>query len=97
MKRPTHVVIGGLSYKIRYEDWNDSRELDEGVFGCILYQDLEIYIADNVSENAKSMALLHEMVHGVYSVMGKEVNENRVLTFSHLLHAALKSINYKAV
>lgn len=72
MEIPKSVKIGGITYEIRVaNEWLDHESAD----GEMFYDNVNgnvIYIRETLSEDAKMVTLIHEILHGCNSTINHE-------------------------
>jgi len=92
MKIPAKVKIGWREYRI---EQGEHRIADNGgdLYGEIQYEQGRIYIYDKQSEENKAVSLLHEIIHGILYLCGREKqrgDEGLVTALSENLYQVIK-------
>lgn len=92
MNIPEKVKIGWREYRIVQ---GEHRTADKGgdLYGEIKYEENEIYLYNRLSLDEKAVTLLHEIVHGVLYLSGrnKERNDEGLVTaISENLYQVIK-------
>jgi Zn-dependent peptidase ImmA (M78 family) len=82
---PTKVKVGALTYKITLDD---RLHEDHGLMGQVNPVDTIIKIASGLSEQQRTVTLLHELTHAMLKEIGERElygNEDFVERFSNML------------
>lgn len=82
------IRIGGIDYEVKIIP--DLRDGDKKLDGCIRYGDCEILLEETLSSQMKHQVLLHEIVHGIFTTLGRELDENAVDAVAHMLLQILR-------
>lgn len=96
-KKPKKVVIGALTFKIRYETPNKRPKtlLEEGESGCILQNERIICIDKKLEPPFALTILVHEILHGIGDILlpnkSPFCNEKFTNAVTHMLVQALYS------
>ena len=89
MNIPNKVKIGGLKYDVLIDDTLYAKE---SCIGEIRHKETLIMIDNNLSDEAKGLTLIHEIIHGLlYQIANHELlnNEEFVEPFSNALYALI--------
>lgn len=87
------ISILGIPYTIEEVEVVDKNNPSNGL---ILYQECCIRIDRDLPKEMKNRVLLHEIIHGIFSLLGYEEdaeNEQKVQGLATALHLLLKSQN----
>ena len=82
-----NIRIAGINYTI---DSVDTSQMVTGGIGEADFNKQAIRINNNVTEQTKQIALVHEIVHMIDHAYGTNLTEQQVVIFSHGLVQFLK-------
>lgn len=77
------IRIGGINYDIKLV--HDLRNGDQKLDGWIRFGPCEIMIEDTLSWQMQNQTLLHEVIHGMTTTLGRTLDEDVVDALAYLL------------
>lgn len=77
------VRIGGIDYQV--EIVPDLRDGDKKLDGWIKYRDCMILIDQSLSRQMARQTLLHEIIHGMITTIGRDIDEDTVDALAYML------------
>lgn len=82
------VKIGGISYKVIQCD--APSEENHNVDGQIIYHKQELRLKRDIDIDYKENIFIHEIIHGIFEMIGYEQDENLVTRLSNALYQVIK-------
>lgn len=88
MKITEEVKIGGIPYKV-IECANPSED-NSNIDGLISYHKQEIRLKNDMSKEYKENVFMHEIMHGIFEMVGIDQDENVITRISNAMHQVIK-------
>ena len=82
----TQLTIAGITYTILYKSHDEMT----GNIGFAKFNDQEIWIGNEFTQQTKHIALIHETLHILSDAYNLKMNEEQVKFLTHALIALLK-------